>query len=340
MLKIFFISLFSILALGSIVYLLGPTPEYPSYDCSPLQLSQLSVGDVDKYVQKKEASVNNIKPDNEARVLWYDDDIKKTEYALVYLHGFSASHMEGDEMYKSIAQRYGMNAYLARLSQHGLDDVDAFKKLTPKGLVESAKEAVAIGATIGEKVILVSCSTGGTLSTMLAAEDDRVTGMIMYSPNISLRDPMASLVTYPWGKQLLKQVMGGEYHYVNYDEEGKKYWYDKYNIDGLLALQALIDDGMQSETFEKINIPSLVMCYYKDEDHQDHVVSVKSMDMFMDAIKTPIDQKRIVKLKDANEHVFITSLHKDRDFSEIKSETFDFVEEVLKIAPVSITSAD
>ena len=41
-----------------------------------------------------------VKPENEARIIWQNDSLKnKTEYAVVYLHGFSASQEEGDPVH-------------------------------------------------------------------------------------------------------------------------------------------------------------------------------------------------------------------------------------------------
>jgi hypothetical protein len=52
------------------------------------------------YVSQQEAA-HKIKPDNEARVIWANDSLKnKTEYALVYLHGFTASQGEGDPVHR------------------------------------------------------------------------------------------------------------------------------------------------------------------------------------------------------------------------------------------------
>ena len=78
-----------------IVYFLGPQPSTPNYKndvpAIPSEAAQL-----EKYVADNEAK-HKLKPDNEARIVWFNDSTKeKTEYAIVYLHGFSASQEEGD----------------------------------------------------------------------------------------------------------------------------------------------------------------------------------------------------------------------------------------------------
>ena len=152
-----------------------------------------------------------MKKNNEARIVWADSIGRQTEYSIVYLHGFSASPMEADPIHINIANAYACNLYLARYKGHGIDNADAFEKLSPKDLVQSAKEAIAIGKKIGKKVILMSCSTGGALALYLSANDPEIAANILFSPNIALADPNSAILTGPWGLQLGRFVMGGIY---------------------------------------------------------------------------------------------------------------------------------
>ena len=143
------------------IYLLGPHPEKPFFDdVLPYIPNQISIDD---YVSKNESNFK-IKANNEAKIIWADSSHQVTEYAIVYLHGFSASQMEGDPVHRNIAKQFNCNLYLARLAEHGLTGSDAMLNLTAENLWVSAKEAYAIGKKIGKKVILMSTSTGGTLS--------------------------------------------------------------------------------------------------------------------------------------------------------------------------------
>lgn len=314
----------------AVIFALGPQPDYPRYDLSPMYL-KVQLQDLDSYVAAKEAKVLDLKSDNEARIIWYQDSIQKTEYSLVYLHGFSASQEEGDPVHTRFAERYGMNLYLPRLADHGRQSKDSFKELTPKQLIDSAKEAIAIGGLIGEKIVLMSCSTGSTYSLMLAPSDDRVEAMIMYSPNIAIADQTAKLVTYPWGKQILSTVMGGDYVNISYPDKAKQYWNESYHINGVIAMQALIDDGMQEEIFELYNKPLYLGCYFKDDENQDNVVSVDAMEEMFSQISTPTERKRIVKFPDATRHVFTSHIMVD-EFYEVNKSTYLFAEEVLGLS--------
>jgi len=315
-----------------VMAVLGPQPDYPIYDLKPIDL-YLQLANVDDYIAEQEAKITDLKPDNEAKVVWYNDSVQVTEYALVYLHGFSSSQGEGDPVHREFAHRYGMNLYLSRLADHGRSSEDSFKGLTPKDLITSAKEAIAIGATIGKKVIVMSCSTGGTYSAMLAPSDSRIHAMLMYSPNIELADPNAKLITYPWGEYILKAVLGDNHNRIQYTPAAQQYWNSCYHTDGIIALQALLDDGMKDEYFQDITVPTLVGCYYKNATEQDHVISVDAAKVFFANIGTSDDLKVYKDFPEAGRHVFTSHIMVD-DVSRVQQISYEFAEDVLQLSPI------
>ena len=73
-----------------LIYWMGPKPAHPQYS-SQLPVVPDSSEKLEEYISRNEAQ-HKLKPDNEARIAWYNDSLKeKTEYSVVYLHGFSAS---------------------------------------------------------------------------------------------------------------------------------------------------------------------------------------------------------------------------------------------------------
>jgi pimeloyl-ACP methyl ester carboxylesterase len=142
----------------------------------------------------------------------------------------------------------------------------------------SAKEALAIGNQLGEKVILVSTSTGGTVALQLAAEyPTRVHALINLSPNIAINDPAAFLLNDPWGLHIARAVLGSKYRDTGASEEKSKYWNNKYRIEAIVQLEELIESTMTEETFERIKQPSLTLYYYKNDKEQDPEVRVSAM---------------------------------------------------------------
>lgn len=325
-----YIGLF-LLAIG-VVYLAGPRVKYPAVNHSPV-VFEIPLAGLDDYIADKESEVADLKPGNAAKIVWADSLKTKTEYSVVYLHGFSASHEEGAPLHTEFAARYGANLYLPRIYDHGRTSDDTFKGLLPEDLVNSAKEAIAIGRLLGEKVILMTCSTGGTYGAILAPHDPSIYALYMYSPNIDIHDKSSEIITGPWGERLLDLVMGGEYNRIEYTDEAKPYWSEVYHTDGLLAVKYLIEDEMIEKNFEKIEVPVYMGYYYKDEENQDNVVSVPRMLDFYNQISTPPELKRSVAFPTVGRHVMTSHIFSD-DMAAVKSSAFAYAEEVLHLIPV------
>ena len=294
----------------------------------------IPLSELESYIAQKESKIKNLKADNQARIIWADENRKqKTEFSLVYLHGFSSSQKEGDPLHIDFAKRYGLNLYLARLEDHGRADTNSFKNITPENLIQSAEDAINIGKLLGNKVIVMSCSTGGTLSAILAAAGDDIHSMIMYSPNIDIYDQMSDLLLYPWGKQMSNVAMGGEYNRIKYDTIAQKYWNSTYHTNGIFALKTIINEFMTEEHFKKISIPVFIGYYFKDEDNQDKVVSVSRMLDFYNQISTPDSQKLKVAFPNAAAHVISSSIF-SKDVEGVKNITYDWAEKTLKLKPI------
>ena len=312
------------------VYFIGPQPEEPNYKFELPSNFPTNISLVDDFI-KESNSIYNIRPDNESSIIWADSSSSKTEYAIVYLHGFSASPGEGNPVNRDIAKEYGMNIYIPRLAHHGLISDEALLEFSSADFINSAYEAIKIGELIGENVIVMSCSTGGTAALYnIAYSDVNVYSQIMYSPNIRLADSKASLLSKPWGLQIARLVKGSKYNIWDVPNGAEKYWYGKYRLEGVVELQNMLETSMKPTTFSKISIPTFVSYYYKDEDKQDHVVSV-------DAMKEMIGQLSVPK-ENLTEHVFTTvdahalqSGYFSKDITEVKNQTREFLENILKI---------
>lgn len=312
----------SIVFVMIVVYLLGPHPAAPTFDNKlPAIADHVNM---DSLVQAAE-KLHKIKPNNEAKIIWADSTHQPTEYAIVYLHGFSASQMEGAPVHENIAKAFQCNLYLARLAEHGIDTTEDLLNLTAENYWESAKQAYAIGKKIGKKVIIMSTSTGGTLSLQLAAAYPEIAGLVMYSPNIAINNPAAPLLNNPWGLQIARLVKGGNYANIPIkNSEYPKYWNTHYRLESTVALQNLLEATMTKEQFAKVHQPSLVLYYYKDEAHQDNVVKVSAIKEMFAAIQTPDSLKKEVAIPNAGSHVLASPIV-SKDIITVEKETKDFI---------------
>lgn len=325
-----------VLVVIAALYLLGPKPSTPVYDPTlPVVPSDATA--LEGYIRTQE-SKHILKKDNEARIVWNNDSTKQmTEYAVVYLHGFSASQEEGDPVHINFAKQFGCNLYLARLADHGVDTTDALFSFTPDRFWNSAKEALMIGKQLGKKVILISTSTGGTVALKLAADfPNDVYALINLSPNIRINDPAAFLLNDPWGLQIARLVMGGKYYGTGIPPENERaqYWNGRYRLEATVQLQELVETAMTEEVFKKVKQPSLTLYYYKSETEQDPQVKVSAMLEMHKQLATPEAKKFAIPVPTAGAHV-LGSPMASKDVESVYKEMVNFASNILQLPPVN-----
>ena len=321
-----------ILVILIIIYFFGPQPSTPKYS-NQLPAVPVEALPLEKYIADNEA-MHKLKPDNEARVLWFNDSTKeKTEYAIVYLHGFSASQEEGDPVHKDFAKKFGCNLYLSRLADHGVDTTELLANFSAERFWNSALEAYAIGKQLGKKVILMSTSTGGTVALKLCAEYPEIAVNIMLSPNIAINDPSAWLLNNHWGLQIAELITGKQRVVDDTTALYAKYWNNRYSTKSLVQLEELLESTMKESIFQKVKQPSLLLYYFKDENHQDLVVKVSAMKRMFAQISTSENLKRQVALPNTGDHVLGSPI-KSKDVKSVQQECEKFAIEILKLSTV------
>ncbi|MBR2648528.1 MAG: alpha/beta hydrolase [Sediminibacterium sp.] len=330
-----FIKIILIIAvIGIAIYFAGPHPSKPIFETKLPATPPIE--QLESFITNKEHK-HKIKENNEARIVWANDTLKqKTNYAIVYLHGFSASQEEGNPVHRNIAKQFGCNLYLARLAEHGIDTVDALFNYTADRLWESAKEAYAIGKAIGDTVILMGTSTGGTAALQLAATYPEVGALVLYSPNIAINDPNAWLLNNPWGLSIARMVKKS--NYVTSDNKNElyaRYWNTKYRLEAAVELEELLERTMIKATFHKIKQPLLVLYYYKDEKNQDPVVKVSAIKEMFEQVTTDSNKKRMTPIPNAGAHVLASPII-SKDIKTVQEQTAIFLKQVIGLKEKSI----
>jgi pimeloyl-ACP methyl ester carboxylesterase len=312
-----------------LVYVLGPRFDKPVLNDN-LPAIHLNVQNVENYVDSIE-SVKKLKPDNQARIIWNNDSIRnKTEYVVLYLPGYGASWFEGYPTNINFAKTIGANIYLSRLASHGIDTSEPLIDMYPAALYESVKQALVIAHSLGNKVIVMSTSTGGTLALKLAADfPDMVHSLILLSPNIAINNPAAFLLPGHWGLQVARLSGGGGLCRIEYpgSETEQKYWYKKQRWESVIYLQQLINAAMTKDVFSKVKQPVLLGYYYKNEKEQDPVVKVSAMLKMFDQLGTPDSLKVKVAFPEAGNHVIGCSLL-SKSYLDVEREVLKFARKI------------
>lgn len=268
---------------------------------------------LDAYLKEREAAYD-LKPGTEAKIAWQTGgERRQTEYAIVYLHGFRASHPEGDPVHRTIAEKFGYNLFLSRMEEHGIDADYPLLDLTVEKMLQSARFAFEIGKRIGKKVILMGTSTGGSLALWLASREpykSRISSLILYSPLIRFYGLKGKLLMHAVSRRMLRIVPGKKYLIktkgMTYAEE--RIWNRAYALQGALELGSFIEQYMQESLFGDVHVPTFTGYYYKNSKEQDTVVSVSAIQKMAKKLSSRTAQAQIMNFPEAKNHVICNSL--------------------------------
>ena len=275
-----------------------------------------------------EAENNLIRPGNQARIVWLDS-IHKTKRVILYLHGFSASSVEGAPLHEKMAQEMGANLYLARIVGHGLKANNLVDFNTSSGW-QSVLTALAISLQLGDKVVIMGTSTGSSFALKLAELfPNKVHALVNLSPNIRVKDPAGFLLNKPWGEQIAAVVLGEPRIVRDMGTEYAKYWDTVYTVHALVELQELLESALTEECFTNIHQPVLNLYYYKNEQEQDPVVSVDKILWMHSLLATPDSLKKLQAIPSAGNHVLASPI-KSKDPAAVEAAVRSFFHDVLK----------
>ena len=246
---------------GALVVLFGPRTSFEE------RWNEPELGpDVDAYLSERESSVPDLRPGEAKAVVWTDPEARaSTPIALVYLHGFSADRHEVDPLVSRVAKALGANVFYARLTGHGRDGT-AMAEATVEAWMDDVAEAVAVGAVLGERVVLIGTSTGGTLAVWAAARPEtegRVAALVVISPNFQPRDAASRILLWPWGGQIAQLVVGPERCFQPESAEQGLHWTVCYPTSALLPMMALVEH-VRTMPLNGVTVPTLV-AYSRDD---------------------------------------------------------------------------
>ena len=227
----------SILLLFVVVYLCGSKVSVDtSYTVPDLP------ADLDEYLKIAEARFSDITPGAEKVIHWAHSDKRKTPIAFLYFHGFSATRQESMPVPEDVARHFGCNIFYTRLTGNGRSD-DAMVNGTVNTWVNDASEAMAIASEIGERTVIIGCSTGATLAWWISNQEPfikQTAALVFMSPNFGTADPRGTLLTARWGRQLAEAIIGDYREGEAVSETHARYWSVRYPTRALLPMMGMV----------------------------------------------------------------------------------------------------
>ena len=221
--------------------------------------------DIDAYLAQSEARVKNLDPAHAKAVVWAGERGNRTRYSVVYLHGFSATKEEIRPVPDKVAAALGANLYFARLAGHGRDGA-AMAEARVNDWVHDVAEALAIGRRLGERVIVLSTSTGGTVFTLLALDQQHVRGVdgvVFMSPNFGVQAAGSRVLTLPFARYFLRYLVGEERSWTPQSEAQDRHWNTSYPTTALLPMAAAVEVAA-AVPVEQVQIPAFFI--YSPDD--------------------------------------------------------------------------
>lgn len=244
----------SLIALPCLLFGLGPRVPIDTI----LHPSALPA-DLDAYLSEREAAAPDLVPGTGKRIVWAGEAGERTDWSVVYLHGFSGSRQEAAPLADRVAGALGANLFYTRFTGHGRDD-DALLAGSVNAWLNDAHEAYRIGERLGDRVLLMGTSTGGTIATWLATrpETPALGAVALLSPNFGLPDPNAAVLTWPWGGLIAELGIGETRSWTPQNERHARYWTHRYPTRALLPMAGMVKLVRQTD-LTAARVPFLVI---------------------------------------------------------------------------------
>lgn len=248
------------------------------------------------WLAARESAFDDLIPGTEKQIVWHDGP-RRQPLAVVYLHGFSATRQETHPLAQRMADALGANLFYTRLKGHGLEDGAAMGEASVEDWLRDGREALAIGERLGERIVVMACSTGATLATTLMMEEgsDRwpVDAMIFVSPNFGVANPAALVFRLPMGNTIARWIAGPEYVYEPRNELHGRYWTQRYPTTAIGTMMALVHRAWRGDP-ARLDVP--VLTFYSPADE---VVDVRATRRMQRRFPNPAN--RLVSVEDAED---------------------------------------
>jgi alpha-beta hydrolase superfamily lysophospholipase len=221
--------------------------------------------ELDAWLSAREAAFGDVREEADARIIWAGGARRRTPLALVYLHGYSASRRETAPLCDELAERLGANLFYARLAGHGRHAPEAMGEASAACWRRDAEEAFEIGTRLGERVVLVGCSTGATLATLVAAEaPEALAACVLIAPNYGPRDPRTALLTWPGARRWVPWVIGRERVVEAENDAHARFWTLRYPTPSLVPMMELVQQVRRAD-LGAVTSPVLAVWCEQDE---------------------------------------------------------------------------
>lgn len=324
---------FLLISVLAIVFVLGPRAKvvlhwraqnsrFTHFDSSA-QSGAANLKALRAEVANQEAAVVGITPGADKHIEFSSESRpKRTEFVVLYIHGYSATRQEIVPVPQLVARAFNANLYSTRLTGHGLDG-EALANSTANDWLHDIVEAWHVARLLGDKVIVMSTSTGGSLVTWMAQQSEvkkHLAALIMVSPNFQPLHWASPLFLLPWAAYWMPKLAGQYYGRKPDSERAASFWTYRYPMRGLTTMTSLVA-AVRHSNLEGILAPSLFIY-----SNADRVVSPKHTDAAFNRWGSAVKQRIAVAGIDGdNNHVITGDIVRPQTTDDISQDIIHFI---------------
>ncbi|MGR5061402.1 alpha/beta hydrolase [Photobacterium sp. DNB22_13_2] len=276
---------------------------------------------VDHFIVTKEQQFSDITPGTEKKITWAGELNRSTEYAVVYLHGFSSSRQDTAPLAQLVASELGANLFETRLRGHGRP-ADSMKQVTVNDWLNDARHAYEIGELLGDKVIVIGLSTGATLALWLASQPEllKLSHTVLISPNMGPADSNAELLLMPMGNEIAKLVIGDYREWKPVNDAQARYWTTRYPVEALVTMMGVVE-VTRNQPLEQIETP--VLTFYSE---QDRIVDIAKTQAMLERLPENYRQSVVISGSgDKLQHVLVGDILSPHTTGQVAKKITEFI---------------
>ncbi len=221
---------------------------------------------VSAYFAAREARFGDITPGTQKQVIWAGAPETKTDWAVLYLHGFSATAMEIRPVPDRVAEALGANLVFTRLAGHGRSG-EALAQARVADWMSDVAEGLAVARRVADRILILSVSTGGTLAAAAAMDrtlSQDVAGIVFGAPNFGINNPAAPILTLPAARYWAPLLAGREHSFEPANADQARFWTTRYPSTAVLPVAALVQK-VKGLPLENATIPALFLFSKADQ---------------------------------------------------------------------------
>jgi pimeloyl-ACP methyl ester carboxylesterase len=194
-----FLGVISLLIILLIILAYKPFSLQETFTPDPAENYQEALARIQE-MQAEEAEIPNLSQECESIVLTHEE---KVDNAILFLHGFTSC----PDQFAALGEEYfnqGYNVFIPRQPRHGLQEFDGapLKGLTAEELAYFGTQVADIAQGLGERVVVVGLSGGGSVATWLAQERADIDLAVPIAPFLGI-----GFIPQPFTRELTNLIL-------------------------------------------------------------------------------------------------------------------------------------